>query len=243
MLERYYIRPITVDRIRTSWIAPAIEQYVGWLAEQRYSSKTVSRRIHAALVFLLGERWFKEKHLGLMQEPSDGIAAPPELVEHVTGNYEPSLRRNGSAKWVEDGGRLDARVEARRVEGLAVEVGGGLHPGEGRPEEPLGRAGGVLRVLDLREQDQEFIATLAAHGVGAAYTSHRALCDRLKQLIARRMPQGVIDMFEAIQIDNQQGYRVSFARGARQLGFELRDDRFVFFFCKEHGLVSVHVFV
>ena len=45
MLERYYVRPVTVDRIRTSWIAPAIEQYVGWLAEQRYSSKTVSRRI------------------------------------------------------------------------------------------------------------------------------------------------------------------------------------------------------
>ena len=32
MLERYYIRPVTVDRVRTSWIAPAIEQYVGWLA-------------------------------------------------------------------------------------------------------------------------------------------------------------------------------------------------------------------
>ncbi len=45
MIERYYVRPVTVDRIRTSWIVPAIEQYVGWLAEQRYSSKTVLRRI------------------------------------------------------------------------------------------------------------------------------------------------------------------------------------------------------
>jgi integrase/recombinase XerD len=51
MLERYYIRPVTVDRIRTSWIAPAIEQYVGWLAEQRYSSKTVSRRIPLLVAF------------------------------------------------------------------------------------------------------------------------------------------------------------------------------------------------
>jgi integrase/recombinase XerD len=51
MLERYYIRPITVDRIRTSWITPAIEQYVGWLAEQRYSSKTVSRRIPLLVAF------------------------------------------------------------------------------------------------------------------------------------------------------------------------------------------------
>src|SRR5690349_22562088 len=51
MLERYYIRPITVDRIRTSWITPAIEQYVGWLAEQRYSSNTVSRRIPLLVAF------------------------------------------------------------------------------------------------------------------------------------------------------------------------------------------------
>jgi len=51
MLERYYVRPVTVDRIRTSWIAPAIEQYVGWLAEQRYSSKTVSRRIPLLVAF------------------------------------------------------------------------------------------------------------------------------------------------------------------------------------------------
>ena len=31
MFENYYVRPVTIDRIRGSWIAPAIEQYVGWL--------------------------------------------------------------------------------------------------------------------------------------------------------------------------------------------------------------------
>ena len=51
MLERYYVRPVTVDRIRASWIAPAIEQYVSWLAEQRYASKTVSRRIPLLVAF------------------------------------------------------------------------------------------------------------------------------------------------------------------------------------------------
>jgi integrase/recombinase XerD len=51
MLEQYYVRPVTVDRVRTSWIAAAIEQYVGWLAEQRYSSKTVSRRIPLLVAF------------------------------------------------------------------------------------------------------------------------------------------------------------------------------------------------
>ena len=51
MLEQYYIRPVTVDRIRTSWIVSEIEQYVGWLAERRYSSSSVSRRIPLLVAF------------------------------------------------------------------------------------------------------------------------------------------------------------------------------------------------
>lgn len=51
MLEHYYIRPATVDRIRGSWIAPAIEQYVVWLTEQRYTDKSVLRRIPLLVTF------------------------------------------------------------------------------------------------------------------------------------------------------------------------------------------------
>src|SRR5262249_8011042 len=45
MLESYYIRPDTVDRIRSSWIGQAVEQYVTWLAERKYSSRSVARRV------------------------------------------------------------------------------------------------------------------------------------------------------------------------------------------------------
>ncbi|MGH8565681.1 MAG: site-specific integrase, partial [Gammaproteobacteria bacterium] len=51
MLEQYYVRPVTVDRVRASWIVPAIEQYVGWLAERRYASRSVSRRIPLLVAF------------------------------------------------------------------------------------------------------------------------------------------------------------------------------------------------
>jgi len=34
MLEKYYARPTTVDRINESWIASAVEQYVGCAAIQ-----------------------------------------------------------------------------------------------------------------------------------------------------------------------------------------------------------------
>jgi integrase/recombinase XerD len=45
MLERYFIRPDTVDRIRSSWLGDAIQTYVAWLAGQSYSSRCVIRRV------------------------------------------------------------------------------------------------------------------------------------------------------------------------------------------------------
>jgi integrase/recombinase XerD len=45
MLERYFIRPDTVDRIRNSWIGDAIQTYVAWLTVQSYSSRCVVRRV------------------------------------------------------------------------------------------------------------------------------------------------------------------------------------------------------
>ena len=51
MLEKYYIRPTTIDRIHKSWIASAVEQYVSWMAERRYTDRSVSRRIPLVLSF------------------------------------------------------------------------------------------------------------------------------------------------------------------------------------------------
>ena len=41
MLERYFIRPATVDRIRASWIGDAIERYVTWLSGNGYAPRNV----------------------------------------------------------------------------------------------------------------------------------------------------------------------------------------------------------
>jgi hypothetical protein len=51
MLERYYIRPTTIDRIHKSWIASAVEEYVSWMAERRYTDRSVSRRIPFVVSF------------------------------------------------------------------------------------------------------------------------------------------------------------------------------------------------
>lgn len=51
MLEEYFVRPDTVDRIRTSWIGPGVECYVAWLAGQGYRPRTVLHRVPLLLGF------------------------------------------------------------------------------------------------------------------------------------------------------------------------------------------------
>jgi integrase/recombinase XerD len=51
MLEEYFVKPRTVDRIRGSWIGPQIEQYVTWLAGQGYGTRCVLRRVPLVTAF------------------------------------------------------------------------------------------------------------------------------------------------------------------------------------------------
>jgi len=51
MLERYYVRPDTVDHVRSSWIGGPIERYVEWLDQNGYRSRTVLRRIPLLMEF------------------------------------------------------------------------------------------------------------------------------------------------------------------------------------------------
>lgn len=51
MLERYFVRPCTVDRIRALWLGPAIERYAGLLDERRASTATVARHVHTLVHF------------------------------------------------------------------------------------------------------------------------------------------------------------------------------------------------
>jgi len=51
MLEEYFVKPATIDRIRGSWIAAEIESYVVWLVERGYSTKSVWRRVPVAFAF------------------------------------------------------------------------------------------------------------------------------------------------------------------------------------------------
>lgn len=45
MLEKYFVKPQTVDRVRACWIGAEIERYVEWLSEREYAARTVWQRV------------------------------------------------------------------------------------------------------------------------------------------------------------------------------------------------------
>ncbi len=51
MLERYYVRPETIDRIRSAWIGPLVDQYVTWMVERGYSTRNLAKRVPLLLNF------------------------------------------------------------------------------------------------------------------------------------------------------------------------------------------------
>jgi len=45
MLDQYFLRPTTVDRIRSIWLGPQIERYVEWMHAQKYAQRNITRRV------------------------------------------------------------------------------------------------------------------------------------------------------------------------------------------------------
>lgn len=137
MLEKYYIRPTTIDRLHESWITSAVEQYATWMAERHYADRSVSRRIPILVSF--GE--FAKIH---------GASKVKDLPDHV----EPFVQA-----WVSERG--GGRRSARRRKQLGNEVRNPIRQmirlavpgyiGRGRPHKPDNpferQAPGLLRYL------------------------------------------------------------------------------------------------
>ena len=100
MLEEYFVRPQTVDRIRASWIAPEVERYVAWLGEQGYAARCVLTRVPLVLAF--GE--FAR---------AGGAGGVEDLPGHVEGFVAARVARRGGER---DGRRQVAREVRGPVE-------------------------------------------------------------------------------------------------------------------------------
>ena len=83
MLERYFVRPQTVDRIRALWLGPAIKHYVAWLTERRHAPRHVERCVATLERFDAFAR-------------GRGARTWDELPAHVAAFVEQHLRDRGA---------------------------------------------------------------------------------------------------------------------------------------------------
>jgi integrase/recombinase XerD len=119
MLEEYFIKPTTIDRLRGSWIAAEIEAYVAWLAGQGYSTKSIWRRV--PVVFAFGQ-------FGRERGAQD-VAQLPAHVEAFVDDRVAIHRRRTRSK------RPMAKEVRGPVEQMLSVVLPGFEP-TGRPHHP-----------------------------------------------------------------------------------------------------------
>lgn len=229
MLERYFVRPQTVDRVRASWIAVEVERYVGWLADHGYAARCVHARVPLLLAF--GE--FAR---------ACGAQTVEDLAEHV----EPF-----AAEWVaahHHHRRAGARPSAREVSGpieqmLRLAVPGFVGHGRRRRADPfvdqlpgfyeylLDERGlrpasignyqhhltrfeayleriGITRLSELSPAIlSAFVAERAASGVGKAYI--RDGCGVLRVFLRYAHREGATARDLSATLDRPQSYRLS----------------------------------
>jgi integrase/recombinase XerD len=122
MIEKYFVRPETVDRIRRCWIADAIEQYVTWLSAQRYSQRTVLCRVPVTVAF--GE--FAKSH---------GATELGQLPEHVEAFAQAWATSHGRSK-IKASARKKIVDFARNVVRQLLRAAIPGYVGSGRPHRP-----------------------------------------------------------------------------------------------------------
>jgi site-specific recombinase XerD len=123
MLERFFTRPDTTDRIRFSWIGSAIEQYVTWLAERHFSARTVCRRVPILMHF--GEF---AKDRGAQQWPDLPRCLDDFVASWLADHSGPSHTPQAHAKIAKE-----ARTPVEQM--LSLVVAG--FRGSGRPHKPM----------------------------------------------------------------------------------------------------------
>ncbi len=65
MLEHYYSRPATVDRIRSRWLGPAISRYAEWMADQQVARASALFRLQTLVLF---DRFVTSRNVRSLEE-------------------------------------------------------------------------------------------------------------------------------------------------------------------------------
>ena len=120
MLERYFLKPQTVDRIRGNWLGPAIERYVEWLEHEGYAARNIYRRVPMLCHF--GK--FAQEH------GAQSLAQAAPLVDDFAQHWLSEHAKAGTSKAarikIEEQSRNPVNQMLRLV--LPEHHGGGRHP-------------------------------------------------------------------------------------------------------------------
>src|SRR5579863_119803 len=82
--------------------------------------------------------------------------------------------------------------------------------------EPFGGDGGVSHISDTSEYDEEFVSAEAGDCVLITRPSFESFCNLLQKKVAERVPERVVDVFEAIEIEEQKRNLVFLTASASQ---------------------------
>lgn len=231
MLETYFVKPETVERIRASWVGAEVERYVGWLAEQGYGARCVWRRVPLALAFgefarqrgakvvadlpAYVDAYVAERVSGYRGQRKDGTTAQQVAkevrgpIEQMLGLVVPGFKGSGRAH------HHDPFAEA--VPGffgyLVWERG--LRPASvkqythhlSRFEAYLGRVG----VRGLQELSPPLLSAFVAErsAAGLAKTTVRDCCGVLRVFLRYAHREGVIGSDLSKAVEWPQVYRLS----------------------------------
>ena len=95
MLEHYFTRPATVDRLRSLWLGPAISRYAEWLSDRQVSRASALFKFQTLVLF---DRFVTDRHVDALED------LPPQIEPFVeewrrtrgrrphTASYARSLR-------------------------------------------------------------------------------------------------------------------------------------------------------
>lgn len=230
MLEDYFVKPATVDRIRASWIAAEIERYVAWMAEHGYQARNVNSRVPLLVAFgdfawvqgaetvaaLPGhvEAFVAARVAERAGRRRDGVARPTlakeirgpieQMLAVVVPGFEGSGRRRRGLPFAEAvPGFFDYLSDERGLRPSAVES---YRSNLDRFETYLARVGVVVAELSPMVLSS-FVTERSASGL--AKTTVRECCGVIRVFLRYAHRQGVLGRDLSESVDWPQAYRLA----------------------------------
>jgi hypothetical protein len=97
--------------------------------------------------------------------------------------------------------RVDGNANAARDENIVTSNVKRLTE---RFDEPAGNAYGIVALTKKRQNQGKFVATEPGERIGVAFSDKPSCGDLAEQFVARLVTERVVDIFEAVEVDDEE---------------------------------------